>query len=192
MPDAAAITPDEEASSGPVCGREWVALAVTVALGVWLRVAHSEHLAVEHFDEGVYAANWYCHPPGLPDGEFPRQYLYAPPLLPELCFWTLFASGSDPQSVMWINIVAGSLMIPLMWLVARQWFGVASGLIAAALCAFSDLHVALSRMVLTDVLLCLFLTAGVGAGVKAIVTGRLRWIAAAGILAALAWWTKYN
>lgn len=171
---------------------ELVTAALITLLGAGLRVAYPERMAVEHFDEGVYAANWFCRPPGLPEGIYPRQYLYAPPLLPELCFWTLFAAGGDPHAVIWINVVAGSLMIPLLWWIGRGWFGPAAGLTAAALCAFSDVHLAFSRMVLTDVLLCLFLTAGVGMGVRAIQTGRPLTIALAGLLAGLAWWTKYN
>ena len=54
------------------------------------------------------------------------------------------------------------------------------------------MHVAFSRTVLTDVLLCLFLAAGVWTGVRALQTGRAVWIILAGVLAALAWWTKYN
>lgn len=171
---------------------ELAALALIVLAGFAVRAAYPERISVEHFDEGVYAADWFCHSPGLPDGKYPRQHLYAPPLLPELCFWTVYFSGRDPHAVAWINIIAGTLTIPLLWRLGRSWFGPSSGLLAAALCAFSDVHIAFSRMVLTDVLMCLFLIAGVGAGVRALQTGRALWIISAGVLAALAWWTKYN
>ncbi|MFV0446422.1 MAG: ArnT family glycosyltransferase [Planctomycetaceae bacterium] len=171
---------------------EWLALTIIVLVGFALRAFDADHISVEHYDEGVYASNWFYQPPGEADPLYPKQYLYAPPLLPNLCFWWLFFSGSNPHSVVWINIFAGTLTIPLFWWVGRSWFGVASGLLAAALCAFSDLHIALSRMVLTDVLLLLFLTAGVWTGVRAIQTGRPLWNVLGGVFAGLAWWTKYN
>jgi dolichyl-phosphate-mannose-protein mannosyltransferase len=172
--------------------RELFALAVIGIAGLTLRVACPERMAVEHFDEGVYASNWYCRPPGLPELVFPRQHLYAPPLLPELLRWVLFVSGGAPRAVLWVNVIAGALLIPVIWWMARDWFGPRAGLTAAALCAASDLHILLSRMVLTDALLVLFLSAGVWSGTRAIMTGRPGWIVLGGVLAALAWWTKYN
>ena len=192
MPDAPPATSADDVSRRGVTRGELLTLALIIVVGVWLRAAEPDHLSVEHFDEGVYASNWFCRSPGLPEGKFPQQHLYAPPLLPEICDWVLFAFGSDPRSVMWINVVAGSLMIPVVWGAGRSWFGVCAGLLAAALCAVSDLHITLSRMVLTDVLFCLFLTMGVWSGLRAIQSGRLLWITVAGVTAALAWWTKYN
>lgn len=172
--------------------RELVLLGLLTAVGFGLRAAYPDRMAVEHFDEGVYASNWFCRPPGLPDYTFPQQHLYAPPLLPAVYEWVLILTGSNPHSVMWVNVVLGTLMIPVVWGFTRSGFGSAAGLVAAALCAFSDAHITFSRAALTDVPLCLFLTAGVWAGSQAILTARPFWIALAGGLAALAWWTKYN
>lgn len=180
-------TPESRATAG-----EWAVVGVLFLAGLSLRAVHSDRLAVEHFDEGVYASNWFCRPPGLPDLEFPLQHLYAPPLLPELLRWTLFFTGGRSEAVMWVSIVAGALMIPLVWWIARDWFGPAAGVMAAGLCALSDAHIVFSRMAMTDVLLALFLTAGVWTGVRALLTGRPGWVAVAGLCAALAWWTKYN
>jgi 4-amino-4-deoxy-L-arabinose transferase-like glycosyltransferase len=175
-----------------MASRELFVLAVIWFAGIALRTALPERMAVEHFDEGVYASNWYCRPPGLPELVFPNQHLYAPPLLPELLRWVLFFSGGAPRAVLGVNVVAGALLLPVVWWMAREWFGPRSGLAAAALCAASDLHIVLSRMVLTDALLVLFLCAGVWSGTRAVWTGRPGWIVLGGLLAALAWWTKYN
>lgn len=175
-----------------MASRELFVLAVIWIAGITFRAALPERMSVEHFDEGVYASNWYCRPPGLPELVFPRQHLYAPPLLPELLRWVLFFSGGAPRAVLWVNVVAGALLIPVVWWMARDWFGPRAGLAAAAVCAASDLHIVLSRMVLTDALLVLFLSAGVWCGVRALWTGRPGWIVCGSLLAALAWWTKYN
>jgi 4-amino-4-deoxy-L-arabinose transferase-like glycosyltransferase len=163
-----------------------------VIAGAGVRGAFPERMAVEHFDEGVYASNWFCRPPGLPDHTFPQQHLYAPPLMPALFEWVLILTGSNAHAVMWVNVVFGTLTIPLVWWIARDWFGPIAGLLAATFAAFSDLHIFFSRMALTDVPLVLFMAAGVWTGVRGIVNGRPLWIALSAGFAALAWWTKYN
>ena len=51
-----------------------------VGLGVALRFAFVGRLAIEHFDEGVYASNvWFDGSDGF---GYPQVGLYAPPLLP--------------------------------------------------------------------------------------------------------------
>lgn len=171
---------------------ELVLAGLIVATGIALRAAYPERMAVEHFDEGVYASNWFCRPPGLPERVFPNQHLYAPPLLPELDRYVLFFSRGNAHAPMWVNVLLGSLMVPLVWWVARDWFGSVAGIVAALLAACSDAHIFFSRTALTDVPLCLFLLAGVWTGSNALLTGRLRWILPAAVFAALAWWTKYN
>jgi 4-amino-4-deoxy-L-arabinose transferase-like glycosyltransferase len=147
-------------------------------------------MAVEHFDEGVYASNLYCGHLD-PAYAYPDRALYAPPFVPAVLEWTLLLSG-DPHSVEWVNVVVGTLMILAVWWVGRAWFGSATGLAAAVLAATSDYHIAFSRMALTDVPLCLWMLLGVYAGWRAVLSGRPLWIGAAGLLAGLAWCTKYN
>ncbi len=174
-------------------GWQELLLVGLITLGAFgLRAAHSERLSVEHFDEGVYASNWYCRPPGLPEGVFPQQHLYAPPLLPSLLEWMLILSGSQSQAVMWLNVIAGTCLVPVVWLAARDWFGPPTGISAALLAAGSDLHIALSRMALTDTLLCAFLVVAVWTACRALAEGGIGWIVLAGLMTALAWWTKYN
>ena len=171
-------------------GSVWTAIIV-VGMGLMLRAVLPSHMAVEHFDEGVYASNLYC---GHLDPPFayPDRALYAPPLLPSLLEWMLLLSGGHSGGLMCVNVIAGSLTVAAVWWVTRSWFGPGAALTAALLAATSEYHIAFSRMALTDVLLCLWMLLGVFAGWRAILTGRPLWIGLAGLLAGLAWCTKYN
>ena len=59
-----------------VSGREWLCVLLIFAAGTFFRWAFPSRLAIEHFDEGVYASNvWF----GSEDAyEYPYRYLYAP------------------------------------------------------------------------------------------------------------------
>ena len=73
-----------------------------------LRLAAPSHLAIEHFDEGVYASNRladFQDPPGA----YPDRHLYAPPLFPKLLEWSLALGGGRPWSPMAVNLVVGTL-----------------------------------------------------------------------------------
>jgi hypothetical protein len=167
-----------------------VAVGVTlVVIGVLLRVWQPNHMAVEHFDEGVYASNLLCEFNGF---HFPHRHLYAPPLVPALLEWALILSGRAAASVMWVNVLVGCLTVPSVWWVGRQWFGPCGGLTAAALAAFSEVHIVYSRTALTDPLLCLCLLWGVYFAWRAVLGGLPSQVIGAAAFAALAWWTKYN
>jgi hypothetical protein len=166
---------------------ELVTVLIVLAVGLGLRAAWPSRMAVEHFDEGVYASDLYTP---QTDERYPDQHLYAPPLLPFLCYWATVFGG--PHAPVWINVVAGSLTLLVAWGMVRDWFGPSPAIAAMALLAFNEFHIAYSRAVLTDALLCLGMTAGVWAGSRAILHGGRLNIVLAGGLAALAWWTKYN
>lgn len=170
---------------------ELLSILSIIAIAFALRAAAPSHMAVEHFDEGVYASNLYCGHLD-PPYQYPDRPLYAPPLLPSLLEWVLLLNGGQIGSLMWVNVAAGALMVVAVWFVAREWFGAGAALAAAVLAATSEYHIAFSRMALTDVLLCLWMLLGVHAGWRAILSGRPFWIGLAGLLAGLAWCTKYN
>lgn len=147
-------------------------------------------MAVEHFDEGVYASNIFFGPE---DGfRYPSQHLFAPPLLPWLIEWVFTFFGPSNLGAMLVSLVAGSLTVPLVWWVGRSWFGQTAGLAAATLCAFSDVHILFSRTALTDVLLCFWLLLAVYFIWLALTTGQWWTPIAAGMTTGLAWWTKYT
>jgi dolichyl-phosphate-mannose-protein mannosyltransferase len=179
--------PPDPPASPPVARAEWWLVAMLLATGLLLRCWQPSHMAVEHFDEGVYASNLYS-----PDGSFPYRHLYAPPLLPALLEWALILSGGAAGAVMALNVLAGTLLVPSVWWVGRQWFGPVAGLSAAALACFSDIHILYSRTALTDGLLCLWLLWAVYWTWQAILDGTPVAILLAGLFACLAWWTKYN
>lgn len=170
-------------------------LAGAIVMGAALRLAFAGKMAIEHFDEGVYASNFWF---GADEGfQYPARYLYAPPLLPAIIEWTMIvASMCGIRPVGFIpmipTLIAGLATIPSIWWVGRRWFGPSAGIVAAWLVAASDFHASYSRTALTDVPVSLFILWGVYFTWQAIQSGAMRSIILAGVFTALAWWTKYN
>lgn len=187
-----------------------------VVFGAVIRLSYLGRVAVEHFDEGVYASNfWFGPEQGY---TYPAQHLYAPPLLPTAIEWTMILVsliGVRPTGFipMIPSLIAGVAMIPSIWWVGRRWFGPTAGIVSAWLVATSDFHACYSRAALTDVPVCLFLLWAVyfiwsaliklnqepsrptsGKKSKQPVTAAFSWrdIMLASMFTALAWWTKYN
>ena len=174
---------------------EWRWLFGAVLFGAILRLSFPGRMAVEHFDEGVYASNfWFEIEQG---GEYPARHLYAPPLLPLAIEWTMIVAslcGIKPTGFipMIPSLLAGLATIPSLWWVGRRWFGPSAGIVAAWLVAASDFHASYSRAALTDVPVCLFMLWAVYFLWLALQTGTRRDILLAGLFTGLAWWTKYN
>lgn len=161
-----------------------------VILAAVLRFAFPSRLAIEHFDEGVYASNiWFSEGAGF---RYPARHLYAPPLLPALIEWSIILFGMGPLSVKLACLVAGTATIAVVWWIARRWFGAEAGIAAASLAALSDFHILYSRAALTDVMMCLWLLIAVGCVREMFARDRHRWAIAAGLATGLAWATKYN
>ena len=188
-----------------------------IAFGSIVRLSFPGRMAIEHFDEGVYASNFWFGPE---DGfSYPARYLYAPPLLPAAIEWTMIIAslfGIKPSGFIPIIpcLVAGIVTIPSMWWICRRWFGPVAGLTSAWLVATSDFHASYSRTALTDVPVCLFILWAVYFIERALAdcatkdvfpNGRnkqkpmflpanISWrnIVFAGVFTALAWLTKYN
>lgn len=173
--------------------REWVILAILCVIGIGLRVARFDKLAIEHFDEGVYASNVYAEQlaPLMGTDVYPSRHLYAPPLFPWLCEIAVRLGGT-PDAAIWVNLLFGSLMIPLVWFVARDQLGPVAAIVSAGLCATSDYHIFFSRSALTDISLGFWLLLAVWLAARGIQSGRGLELIGAGVAAALAWWTKYN
>lgn len=167
---------------------ELVTIAIITVIAAGLRLAFWNNVAIEHFDEGVYAANFYA---GRLDDQFPDRHLYAPPLLPLLIEYSIVLGGGL-HAALWVNLVTGVLLVPVLWWVGRSWFGPIAGLTAAALCAFSDVHLLYSRTALTDPLLTFFVALAAYAIWCAICQGGIIALVGSALLVAGAWWTKYN
>ena len=177
----------------PVTRPEIASILILMLIALVLRAWRPAHMAVEHFDEGVYASNLFSDELVNPQApySYPDRHLYAPPLLPAVLESALLLGGSS-GSVMWANVLIGTLTVLAVWWVGRTWFGPVSAIIAATLVATSEYHIAFSRTALTDPLLCLWMIVAVYAGWNAVLSRRLLWIAVAGVSAGLAWCTKYN
>lgn len=211
-------TPKNEAQAvgWPVAmtrGRGAVCLAALVALAAGLRVWRMESLSLNHFDEGVLVSGAFgvwLH--GL--WHFPlAQPLQSPPLYPWMIAgaFGLTQTGS-PLIALYLSATMGSVTVLLYWSLLRRLYGQRCATIAAALLAASDLHIAFSRMALTDVPLTFWFVAatycltrlmtslgpvGANAGQnwpRCVVqkTPAMGWCLAAGFAAGAAWTTKYN
>jgi len=169
--------------------RSWGAVVSLLVLAFVLRSHHLEKVAVEHFDEGVYASNLYSE---HLDFRFPDQHLYAPPLLPTVFEWMLISEDGAPDAVMWVNVFLGTALVFAVWWTTRMIGGDRSAIVAATLVTFSDYFVNYSRAALTDIPVCLWMVLAIGAILKGLDSGSRLWMIIGAALTALAWWTKYN
>ena len=169
--------------------QEIVLLCLAILIGAGLRFYHSDQIAIEHFDEGVYASSlWY-------DADFqstyPARELYAPPLLPQLIRLCSFVA-TDSIAAFLPSLITGILMILVMWLMARSFFGMTAGVFSAFIVALSDFHIMYSRMALTDVPVLFWICLSVLLAVLGINARSHVRMVLAGIVCGLAWWTKYS
>lgn len=163
-------------------------VTLTLAAGL-LRFAKLDELAIEHFDEGVYASNLWFPDSGF---KYPDQHLFAPPLVPSLIEWSILICGEQSWASFLPSLLLGTLTVPLVWWIGRNWFGSSAGIASACLVALSDFHIAMSRSALTDVTLSFFLIAAVGLLHAAVTRDRLGLSLLAGLATGLAWSAKYN
>ncbi len=187
-----------------------IVVGVVFVVGIQLRSYELDTVQVEHFDEGVYASNLYVGPP---DFRFPYQHLYAPPLFPSVLEWALVLSGGRSGSVIDVNVILGILLIfAIGWtscgllrdapeqskpdtqsLFPSSKYSVSIAAASAMVIAcMSEIMIQYSRSALTDISLTLWLTLAVGASVRGLRRSNWKWIVAASLFTALAWWTKYN
>ncbi len=179
----------------PVTVHEWRWLALAVILGAAVRLMYLDRVAVEHFDEGVYAANvWF----GAEEGyQYPLRQFYAPPLLPALIEWCYVVWGfTGLKAPAWLpmvpSLVCGIATIPSAWWIARRWFGPAAGYAAMWLVALNEFHAAYSRTALTDVPVTLAILWAVFAAWKLLLDPTVKNGVITGVLTAIAWWLKYS
>ncbi|MBL8982654.1 MAG: glycosyltransferase family 39 protein [Gemmatimonadetes bacterium] len=180
------------AAPGAVDGMEWILLLLATALGGALRAWAPEALALTHFDEGVYAFSGFGVASGHAPALFPEQQKFSPPV-----YFSLVALanllGIDPErSPFAVNLVLGTVTIPVLWWLVRGWFGGVAAAAAAWLLALNEFHVLMSRTALTDVTFALTFLLALGAVRRALDDGRMRTWALAGLPIGLAWNTKYH
>ncbi|MEQ8854512.1 glycosyltransferase family 39 protein [Gimesia sp.] len=169
---------------------ELILLGIVLLVACLARVMFFSEVAVEHFDEGVYASNlWFSAEQGA---EYPGRYFYAPPLLPFLIEWSMIFLGSGVWGVFLPSLLLGVMTVLLIWWVARAWFGSSAGLVAALLAGGSDLHLLYTRTALTDVALGFFLLLSVYLIWRSWLSLDWKWPVLAGVTIGLGWSVKYN
>ena len=103
----------------------------------------------------------------------------------------VFGGPSDIAAIL-INTILGTLTVGLVWWVGRSWFGPQTGIAAAALLAFSEYHIGLSRTALTDVAFGFFFLLALACVVVAFQRQSIGLSIVAGLMVGLAWNTKYH
>jgi dolichyl-phosphate-mannose-protein mannosyltransferase len=179
----------ESSISVPVSRTELIAILIITLIGITVRFAFLNELAIEHFDEGVYASNLLFPDKGY---QYPDRFLYAPSLVPSLIEWSIIIFNQATWAPFLPSLILGSLTVPLAWWTIRRWANGTSGIAAAALISLSDFHIAMSRSALTDVPMVFFLLLAVWLTVEALSGRDLRLAVVAGFSTGLAWSTKYN
>ncbi|WP_013627878.1 ArnT family glycosyltransferase [Rubinisphaera brasiliensis] len=177
---------------------KWLLLAMLL-VAAWLRFASYWQSPIEHFDEGVYASNyWFDASEGF---RYPDRHLYAPPLLPTVIEWTHLFLGPGTLACLLPNLLAGFATVPLVWLFVRRMMGPIAALAATSMWACLDYPVLYSRTALTDSMLCFWMLLSVLLAERGLSLCRQRWprgaewiflLGGAGLAAGLAWLTKYN
>ena len=110
--NAVAAQPASDPRDQPISRYElWAVVAITI-LGAAVRFAFPSAMAIEHFDEGVYASNLL-----FPDQDFryPDRHFYAPSLVPALIEWSIMAFDDNGIAPMLPSLLFGTLTIPLIW-----------------------------------------------------------------------------
>ncbi len=173
---------------------ELIVVLVLAVSGLALRSWAISQVGLDHFDEGVYAlsASGLLRSDGAPL-LYPEQAKFSPPLFFSLVAGAYAVTGgpSDTAAVA-VNVLLGTATILLVWWIGRQWFDPPTGVFAAALVAFNEFHIALSRTALTDVAFLFFFALAVFAATRVLAAQRMTTGMLAGIAIGLAWNTKYH
>jgi 4-amino-4-deoxy-L-arabinose transferase-like glycosyltransferase len=173
--------------------REILVVCAITLLGAIVRLWGLGRVGLVHFDEGVYAfaGLWGLSPDGL-RGIDPGTIAYAPPGFPILVGLSYQLLGVADVSAVLVSVLLGTLAIPVSAWVARRTFGVGAGGAAAALAAFSGLHISCSRMALVDAGFTLFVLIAIGFGQRFLERPGASRAVVLGIAVGLAQLFKYN
>lgn len=178
--------------SRPGTREVWLVAALTMAALV-LRAWQLQRVGLSQFDEGVYALSGLgLIDPSQPHRLFPDQQKFSPPVYFSLVALSDLLQGPSDRAAILVNVVMGTLMVPAIWMVSRRWIGGAAAVVAAALVAFNDGHILMSRVALTDVTFALVFVVAVGAVAMALENPSRGRAISAGVLVGLSWNTKYH
>jgi hypothetical protein len=178
-----------------------LALLMVVALAAALRWEGIGQLSLAQFDEGVFVSGAFgvrLHGPW----HFPlAQPLQSPPLFPWMVAGAFWITGTTlPVMGIFLSAALGVATVAVYFGLLQRLYGCGFALAGSALLAASDLHVAFSRMSLTDVPLTFWFVVGAYCVAKLSAQGanhkpfaqKLRWGLAFGLATGAVWNTKYN
>lgn len=173
--------------------REMAAILGIAALGGLLRLQSLGNLGLVHFDEGIYALTaagiaGALSPLAIDPGVIP----YAPPGWPTLVGLLNSILGVSDTAAILAAILVGTATIVVAGRLANRAFGPGAGAFAAVFAAFSGMHLAFSRMALTDALYAVAWLVALGAAGRFLARPTLGRSLAFGAAVALAQYVKYN
>ncbi len=173
--------------------RALAAIASLTLVGAALRIARLGRLGLVQFDEGIYAfaGLWSMIPGGLARLD-PMVIPYSPPAFPFLVGVSYSLLGVSDLSAIVVSILMGILTIPVVGWLGWRTFGPPAGIAAAAFAAFSGVHVAFSRMALTDASFLLAWLVAIGIGQRFLEQPRYSGAVALGVAVGIAQYFKYN
>ena len=113
---------------------------------------------------------------------------------PPLAFWIQAVSarlfGYSSWSLLGPSVVAGAISVAVLGRTVTRLFGVWAGLLAALVMALTPVVLVDSRSNNTDAILVLMLVLGTWAGVRALESGRWRWVALTAVFFGFGFLTK--
>ncbi|WZO99137.1 glycosyltransferase family 39 protein [Isosphaeraceae bacterium EP7] len=168
-------------------------LAILTIVGLAIRLSGQGRLYLDQFDEGIYALGglWSLPGAGLTSLD-PTLIPYAPPVFPILVGLAYEIVGVSDLAAILPSLIAGTLTIIVVGLIAWRSFGVAAGVASATLAAFSGAHAEFSRVALTDATFLLTWLLALFAGQRFLSHPGVRRAILLGLATGLAWNTKYN
>src|SRR5439155_7257780 len=114
-----------------------------------------------------------------------------PPLATMLMGLSVRLFGLSSWSILLPEALAGVATVALLFVMVRRTFGPSAAVIASLVAALTPAAVLMFRYNNPDALLTLLLVGAAAAFIRALVTGRLRWVILAALLVGLAFNTKY-
>lgn len=181
-----------ERRPGAFTSRDWLCLAILVLAALALRSIRLGEVGLSHYDEGAYGMSALAVARDDPSLLYPQQPLLSPPLLYTLQGLLMRVLGEGDGVIIGLAVTLGTFGVGAIFLLGREWHGMAAGVAAGTLACLADFHIVFSRVGLTDILFLLTLCAALWAYTVAERRKLLGYSLLAGLLTGLAWNTKYH
>jgi len=164
-------------------------LALAMLLAGILRLVFITELSLSHWDEGVYAGFGLGYGPGERGDPW---IIYAPPVYPVLVALAYWVIAPEPWVAIAVAAVMGVLGVAAIARLTAAWFTPNASVIAAFLLAIEPLHVAHSRLALTETTFCVGLIATLLCATRALESEGNRSAYFAGAWAGITSLTKFH